>query len=314
MSEPVPKDNATPHAGAAPTPRRRIGFWIAVAALVALWTVAMVFRWEIRAHWWVYRLAHAESSQKRDYYQACLASIAPRGADAPCNLIHHPDKDVRLRAVALLRRYAEAMGSGPSTPVKCLHAMRADPDQDVRNAVAIALAFAAGPDHPDTDSLVHALESAPEPAAAAAAFALERVGTPDAIVALLDAAADESRPAVRAQAIDSLGVLRADAAVPVLIEALDDDRPVPFPSGADRALQKALEALGSQPAPAALKQGFTPGAIEIEPAPETISQTAARALARITGESLDFDVDAPPDRRAAVKRMYQHWWEQRKRT
>jgi HEAT repeat protein len=112
-------------------------------------------------------------------------------------------------------------------------------------------------------------------------------------------------PALRAQAVDSLGLIGDKHAVPALIECLSDERTVSSLPAAERAMRRAVEAMGGD----LLKKGIDPKALATAPAPTTVADLAARALERITGESLGFRSTDSADRKAAAVRMYRQWWE-----
>jgi hypothetical protein len=277
------------------------GMWIAIGVLVVLWATAMLFRWEIRARWWGYRLAHAESPQSRGYYFACLASIGDRAVGAAGGLLRNPSPEIRMEAVGILHRCRSAKARG-----LLLEAMQ-DPDIDVREAAALGLALYH--DHTALPELLRMLKCDQQDTALAAAVALQRIGNPEATAALLKAAragtAEGRFASVRAQAIDSLGLLDVREAVPVLIECLTDERPVTTQPAAERALRRAIEAMGADLA----KQGIDPQSLASGRPPVTIADVAVRALRRITGESFGFRSTDPPDRKAAVVRMYEQWWQ-----
>ncbi|MBN1490174.1 MAG: HEAT repeat domain-containing protein [Phycisphaerae bacterium] len=272
--------------------------WIVIAVLAACWLAGLALRWEIRTRWWAYRLAQVETPEERAYYFASLASVPDRAVGVAAGLLEHPAAEVRLAAVGVLNR---ARGERVRN---LLSRALSDPDADVREAAALGLALhheaAALP------TLVEMVHSTAEPAALAAAFALERVGGPDAVDALIRAAGGHPSLAVRAQAVDSLGLLGNKAAVPLLIECLRDERPLASRTAADRALERAVGALGTN----LESLGVMPegGAV----APPTLADLAARALHRITGEAFGFRTNDPPERKANVIRLYEQWWAQHK--
>lgn len=280
--------------------------WIAIGVLVILWATAMLLRWEIRTRWWEYRLVHAESSQSRGYYFACLASVGDRAVGTAGRLLRNPSAEVRVEAVGLLHRCRSERAR-----ILLLKAMH-DTDIDVREAAALGLAL-----HHDRSAMLQLLEmlKSHEPdAALAAAVAMQHIGGPEAAAALVEtlrnSPADESFLKVRAQAIDSLGLLGDKPAVPVLIACLADERPLTTPPQADRALRRAVEAMGAD----MINQGIDPKALANSGPPTTLADLAARALQRITGESLGFRSGDPPDRKAAAVRMYEQWWQHHARS
>jgi len=278
--------------------------WITIAALVVLWAVAMLFRWEIRARWWGHRMAHADSPASRAYYFACLASIGDRAVGTAARLLRNASPEVRLEAVGILHRCRSERARA-----LLLRAM-SDGDADVREAAALGLALYH--DRSAMPSLMKMLRSDEPNTALAAAVAMQHIGTPEAAAALIETVrtrlVGERSATLRAQAIDSLGLIGDRQAVPALIECLTDERPGATQPAADRALQRAIEAMGADLA----GKGFDPKSLAEIRAPATVADLAARALQRITGESFGFRSTDPPDRKDAVARMYTQWWESHK--
>jgi len=215
--------------------------WITIAALVVLWAVAMLFRWEIRARWWGHRMAHADSPASRAYYFACLASIGDRAVGTADRLLRNASPEVRLEAVGILPRCRSERARA-----LLLRAM-SDGDADVREAAALGLALYH--DRSAMPSLMKMLRSDEPNTALAAAVAMQHIGTPEAAAALVETVrtrlVGERSATLRAQAIDSLGLIGDRQAVPALIECLTDERPVATQPAADRALQRISgESLG----------------------------------------------------------------------
>lgn len=283
-------------------PKRRPAwrFWAIIAVMVAVWGTAMLLRWEIRTRWWAHRLGTAATATERAEYAARLAAVGERAVPAVEHLLTHHDPDVRLQVVLIARSYR----GEPSRRV-LLTALN-DAAPEVRDAAAIGLALLG--DAAATAALIDILNGRDEGAAVSAAAALQRVDAPDAIRALRDAArgiAGGERLPVRAQAMDSLGLIGDVAAVPMLIEALTDERPLTSPPASDRLLQRVL---GSSSVDWR-RLGIDPTSAPTVAVPETVAEVAARALERIAGESFGYRLADPPDRKAAVVRMYRQWWE-----
>lgn len=272
--------------------------WVAIGVLVALWAAAMLFRWEIRTWWWGQQLVRAETPAARGYYLACLASVGDRAVGTAARLLDHPSAEVRLEATAVLQRCRSA--TARALLLRAMH----DPDVDVREAAALGLAIHG--DRAVLPDLLRMADSPHEGTSLAAAVALQRLGGGEAADALRRIAVEAGRPAnLRAQAADSLGLIGDRQTVPVLIECLHDERALTLPPAAERALRRAAEALGADLA----RQGIDAGSLTAGGAAATVADVAARALQRITGESLGFSSTAPADRKAAAVRMYHQWWE-----
>lgn len=293
-----------PNLPAPPPPRgaarRRTG--IAIAALAVLWLGAMAFRWEIRTRWWAYRLTRTTDPQQVDYYLVRLHAVADRAVGAAGALLAHPSPEVRRNAVSILQR------SRQDRARDLLLRAFGDPDADVREAAALGLALQGS--HAALPELLRMIRSADEARARAAVTGLQHLDDPRAVEALIEAARTHVSAEVRAQAIDSLGLIRCRQAVPVLIEALDDGRPIRTAAASDRALRRALHTMG----PVLVRHGMDPASVATAPAPMTVAELAARALSRITGESFGYRADDPPERKAAVTRLYRQWWERNKGT
>lgn len=292
--------------GECPQPRRhnaRRRKWIAIGAFVVLWAMAVSVRWEIRTRWWAWRLVEAQSAESRGYYLTCLTSVAERALGAASYLLNRPAAEHRMYGLAILHRCR-----GERARALLVRAM-SDPDQDVRESAALGLAVHH--DQAALPTLLAMLQSKQEPTAVAAAVALERIGGDRATAALIEsiqAAAQNDMVVLRAQAIDSLGILGTRQAVPALIDCLTDERPLTTRPAADRRLDQAIQVLGGD----LRKHGLDPDAVRDTAPPQTIADLAARALSRITGESFGFRSTDPPHRKAAVARMYLRWWETHK--
>jgi len=271
--------------------------WIAIGAFILLWSVAMFYRMEIRAYWWAYRLAHATSIQDRIYYFSCLASIGDSMTGAVGSLLKNPSVDVRRQGAALLLRCRN--DPAKALLLQAIH----DTDREVRESAALGLALHY--DQAALPELLRLVQSDDESAALAAVVALERIGGDEAAEALTQIVRGPSSPQMIAQAVDSLGLLGWRPSVPVLIDRLADDRPLTTRPVADRKAQQAIQHVQGE---LMRKLGVDPAAIDTS-TKEFISDLAARALQRITGESFGFCSSDPPERRDAVIRLYRQWWE-----
>ena len=99
MTEPDPRtaDQNTP------PPRRRVSrpTWV-IVGMVAVWLVAILYRNEIRARWWAYRMASTESQVQRVGYFQRLASLGELAVPRARSLLDHHDASLRSFAVALM--------------------------------------------------------------------------------------------------------------------------------------------------------------------------------------------------------------------
>lgn len=246
--------------------RRRLIVGVVVLALI--WTVAMVFRWELRAQWWAYQLARCETPDQRAFYMTRLASIGNKSLSVLPKLIASEDPGAREAAVTILRYCRGARADD------LLGSILADPDPEIAGLAATTLAM-----RPDAAAMVFdlrdkvALSVVPE-ASWATVVALGRMPGETADRALLDLASlGELEPDVKAQLIDSLGIRGCREALPFMTEAMNDARPVettPFSlmsaQRAIAALRTDLVAKGADPASALSSLGDT----------RTVADVAAR--------------------------------------
>ncbi len=267
--------------------RRRGRIWTAVAiiALVLLWAVVMFFRMEIRAHWWAYRLTRVESDHERNYYLACLAAVGNKSLGAVDRLLQNPRPEVREMGVIILEHCT------PGVADKRLVALLSDENEDVAIRAALALAS-----REDVSSLLRTLRDCllehPGGPDRHAAVALQRIGGAEAEQALLDALPHATDPNLRAQIIDSLGMLGSEAAVPILTDMLADERQVTILPYSQRSALQALAARQQQ----LLNKGIDPQTVMDALQKETtVAAIAARSLRLIT----DAPVDEPPTQPAA---------------
>lgn len=235
-----------------PRPRRR-SFLVLAVLLVAIWVIGMLFRWEIRARWWAWQITRAESREDRVFYLTRLASIRDRSLGAVDMLIENPRAEIREAGIGVLR-YCESERAADR-----LIAMLGDASPDVAGMAATALAL-----RPDSHRYVGRLEMLFDrkgPPQWGAAVALGRIGGPHAHDLLESALSvpvtPDSVPEVRAQIIDSLGMMGRRDAIRLMHEALQDHRPIrtlPFSQLSARraiaALQPDLRAHGMDPAQA----------------------------------------------------------------
>jgi hypothetical protein len=219
----------------------RRAFFVLLVILVALWAVAMVFRWELRAQWWAYQLSRSATVAEHDFYVIRLASIRDKSQHAVGRLMKDQRPEVREAAVTILRFCEQPRATDR------LFALLADDTAEVAAMAAMALAW-----QPDANRHVPRLR---ETLSAAMyddgrrwghAVALGRIGGPDAEAALCDALAGSCAPDVKAQLIDSLGLLGCRQAVPLMIDALGDHRPVTTLPHSQLSARRAIQALQSE--------------------------------------------------------------------
>lgn len=288
----TPQDSAAPER-AAPFPhgRTRPRRWPSVlilALLVLGWGTAMLYRWELRSWWWAWQVTRAEAREQRDYYVACLASIGDRALVAVPVLLDDARPEVREAAATILRFCTSPRSA------EYLLAVLDDADADVAALAATTLA-----QRPDRDQHVIRLSeslsrSRGDTRSWGTAVALGRIGGPEAQAALLEALAQPCAPDVKAQLIDSLGLLGCREAIPLIEEAQGDPRPIGILPFAQRSAQRAVAALRGD----LLARGTDPEqAIRAASSELTVAGVAAYWLRLLRGDPLDAasqPASAPP--------------------
>ncbi|MBI4581469.1 MAG: HEAT repeat domain-containing protein, partial [Planctomycetes bacterium] len=206
--------------------------------LALIWLLVMVFRWELRAQWWAYQVTQAESREQREFYVTRLASIRNKSLHAVSTLIEHPSPEVRDAGVTVLR-YCD-----DEEAAERLFGLLSDPSPDVAAAAATTLAWRSESAR-YVPRLAGWLQDRSSPRWGVA-VALGRLGGSLAEESLEEALAIPCEPDVRAQIIDSLGLLGCTRAVPLIIDALADDRPVETLPHSLQSAKRALEAVRGQ--------------------------------------------------------------------
>ncbi len=274
MPENIPSD-PSPLSGSSDRrpPSRRRGFLIAITILLLIWVVAMLFRMQIRAQWWSYRLTQVQSQDERAFYVARLASIGDRSLAALPRVLNHPCDEVREAGITILH-YC------PDDRARVLLLERLhDRNEDVGARAALELSR-----RKDSDEVMPMLRDVllnrGDPhTGIAAAVALERIGGPDAEAILISALRQTEDANLRAQIIDSLGILGSRSAVPAITRCLSDDRPVTCLPASQRSAQRAIAALQGDLAGKGID---VPALLEANRRAATVSSTARRSIHLIT--------------------------------
>ena len=275
---------------------------VAILILVVAWTTVMSFRWQIRTRWWAYRLTRAETRQERDYYLTCLCDVGNRSLGALGRIVRDPRPEIRRLAVTVLENC-----TGDAAEER-LYQLLVDEDADVGVRAAGELVLRR-----DTKEIVQALQGSlcgpAGPRASSAAAALRRVGGPEAEKVLLSALSHATDADLKAQVIDSLGLLACERAAPLLIEALADHRPVTQLPYSRRSALRAPAATREQLASEGLDPRAARAALEGE---LTVASVAAQSLAWIAGESPGDLSTRPADGGEAIRRRWETWWRQQR--
>lgn len=254
-------------------PRRARWFVPAVLVLVSIWLLVMVFRWEIRAHWWTNRLIAAESREDRDYYAICLASAADQAvyADVLKRIINHPDPGTRRYALHILH-FAES-----DQAEKLLAEMITDDDLTLAVQAGVELAKR------DREVVSHLasemLETESPDLQRRGIVLLGRTGGEQAKQRLRNRLPKLDDPLLIAETIDALTLLDDRIAIPTIETYIDDERqvePLPFMQRSAAAAMRGL-------APQLRAQGVDMEHIkETATSPVTVGSIARRSLTLLT--------------------------------
>lgn len=247
----------------------------AIVILLVGWLLVMFYRMEIRAHWWAYRLQHADSVEQRQYYFSCLASGGDKSLAALPRLLDDPRAEIRVLGVRLLRWC-------PSERARDLLLTRVKDESD-EVAMQVTLELAKRSDRFEAIPILEEMaQTADSRTACIAVAAIERIGGPQAEAVLLKQLTKTNDVDLLAQVIDSLGMLASREAVPTLVSLLDDQRAIStLPISQRRAQWAITKAQGQLTA-----KGIDPqDVLDATHCEATIASVAARALFLITGES-----------------------------
>lgn len=258
------------------TRRARWRVAVPLIAFVLVWLALILFRWEIRTHWWAYRLTTVNTADERAYFVACLASAGPRSLDALERVLSDERSEIRRFGVDVLARCDEPRAG------ERLFEMLRDQDDDVAEAAATALG--ERPHAPDYCGPLWTLLVKDEhdpPTARHAAVALQAIDHPAAHAMLFEALPYVEDPNVRAQIIESLSMLRVEEAVPAMKDMRSDERAVTVLPYNQRS---ALEAFAAQSGRPALGSDDDAELIRAAVADLTVRDVAIRALETLTGQ------------------------------
>ncbi|UCF34890.1 MAG: HEAT repeat domain-containing protein [Phycisphaerales bacterium] len=278
---------------------RRAG--IIIAVMVLLWLLVVLFRNDIRAHWWAYRMARTADYEQRMSCFLRLASLKDRAVPAVLPLLDEPDAGVRSFAVAVLHH---------ATSEKALQGLvtaSSDSDPNVRRSAIQGLALRGDP--PALESLEGLLRESDEGTAMMAASALGSVPSPDGRRVLIEAVTSNSRCGVRVEAIRALADARATEAVPALIEALTD---CDIYEGVTEADTKAAAAFDAVAVQFMAREGLTESPEMIVEKRHVVGECALEALLTITGRE-NFDGVWEQARADDLAADWRAWWSARQK-
>jgi HEAT repeat protein len=228
--------------------------------MVAVCLGVILGRNQIRAWWWTQRLTASETLDEQAAYLARLVSLGEASVSAAQHLLGQGDPLLRSYGLVILQHAPGQRARG------LLIAAAAHSEPSVRTEAVRGLGIRR-----DRDALAQIAQGGDPLAAAAATAELGRIGTAEAITLLIDLAHSHESVAVRVQAIECLGHLRAAAAIDLLTQLLDDNSVFAGYTAAERSARESIAAVH-------------PGErVEWPPAQRTVGQCAAQALERITG-------------------------------
>ncbi len=246
-----------------------------IVIMIAVWLVAiglMLFSHPLRARYWGWRLARAETEVLRDYYASRLAQRPQAALGVARGLLTHTDPDVRLLAVHVIDR-----ADGDHAETFLLAGLK-DREVRVRDAAALAVGRRRGADL--VSRLTELATGDDDAVAAAAVYALQRDARPLAVDAMIRVLETTESLAVRVQAIESLGLLGVQRARPALTNRLSDRGNVTVMPANERGVWRALAAQPDRPELRRLAEPSGPGVTR-----KTVGDYAAEALRRIRRES-----------------------------
>lgn len=266
-----------------------------IAGMLVCFALVVIFRVDVRARWWAYRLRKRPDAPSRLYYTRLLASVGERAVPVLDDLVSDEDAGVRSFAVALLTSLKSARS------FDLLEQACRDEDRDVRKSAIFGISFRESPGV--VPFLVGLAGDGDEETAMLAVSRLEAINRPTALAALKRIAIEDSRPGVRAQAIQSLATGPVAETASVLIQCLEDYAVFAGRTVTERAMRETLT--GASPPMAVLLDDASNASLLGFPG-ETNGSRAARVLRSLTGEDFGYVGGTAEMRRLAVSQW--HKW------
>lgn len=265
--------------------------WVGLLALAVILCLILLQRHALRAHYWAWQLASADSLEVRARYLNAIMSVGEAGRGAIRRIESHDDASIRMLAVILYQALPESAATGG------LRRLMHDDDIDVRESAAMGLAFFQSASA--ISALSDALTDSNPDIASAAAAALSRAdaaGSPASLAAALRA---HPSARVRAQSAESIGawlLSRQAASSPASREV---DRSAVASLLAARADSGRFEGLLSLEREVMAARAFAAsrgmGAASITgPSQRTVGEIAADQLMQICGEPMSESLPADP--------------------
>jgi len=255
---------------------------IAIVITALACVAALVFRAPLRARYWALRVANTDNLAERETYLAGLCNAGDDARWGVAALVADDRVDVRQCGVLVL--HCIRSGWARDTLLTVLD----DQDDTVRSLAAGGLAV-----HGD-DRVIRTLtwmyRTGEPDAGRAACLALQRLGSPAAIEALYELAAEPADAERRTALVDAFAGIGIAECVPGLRRLLSDDRPCGAPP---QSAEMASRVLG-----AVQREGLIlpPSSQPRTAMPDrTIAEYAADVIESITGGQRSADEMSPTE-------------------
>ncbi len=184
--------------------RSNTGFIGFIVFLVAGFLIVVAMRNPIRAHWFAYRLTQTQDLREQVYYLTLLSQLDKSALGAIGRLASHEDPNVRELAIFAMRASTSPAALPMLTRLVC------DDTESVRDAAATTLSFIAEQGRMDALRALQSVMLGPShgsEACAMAAGAMARIRPDWSCIPLVKALQESPHALVRAQVVESLGVL-----------------------------------------------------------------------------------------------------------
>jgi hypothetical protein len=295
--EPPVSPSTDTTAAEAPSRTRRRWTFLWLILLLSIWGLIMLFRMEIRAQIWAYRLTQAQSREERRYFLACLTSIGNKSLGAAKRLIRSRRPEVRMMGITVLESC-----KGPEAEHLLIDLFR-DRDDDVADDAALALA--GRPGAIGYLPMLREMLDRHDQASRHAAVALLRMPGLEPEAILVKALSGTDDPDLRAQIIDTLGMRANRQAAPAIVAMIEDTRPVQHLPYSQRSAMLALsQASGQFQAKGIDSQAI----VKAMQRSTTVSEVALRSLAIIAGKSAPTTSPAAaPGELKALRLKWERW-------
>lgn len=243
---------------------------VIIGLMLAAFATIVWNRNAIRAEWYARKLAQAENPADVAYSASSLAALGEAALRPATRLLDNPRPDIRVLATLIVGRL-----SGPKAATAMIRSL-SDKDLDVRVSAAAQLGLMRDGAQ-FVGQLTDLARAGPPDSGMAAIVALEKVATAGAALSLRSLAEGHQDPAIRAQAVESLGRRRDPESIPVLVSRLQDTSPVETQLLGEFRDDRVLAEI--------LRRGAALPAAESKPAHRTVADFAERSLEQITGKT-----------------------------